>query len=167
MAKKKFVCEKPPGWTFLTLRPGWRNCIDFHFFPLSIRLNIFGYKILSCNSDNLISLPYSSRGYRRNILWDNTSDITLVLARRTIAGGRQQVAVEKLKLAWIIVKERFSGVPGNFHFGHAVFRKQSILFGSPSSLEFDQLLTNIWPYLSESNAKNNRQGGGRLFWTPD
>ena len=39
--KNEFVCEKPPGWTFFTPIPGRRNCADFHFFPLSIRINVF------------------------------------------------------------------------------------------------------------------------------
>ena len=102
----------------------------FPFFPSPNLYTCFCYKILSCKSDNRISLLYSSTGYGRNILWEDTKDFS----GRTNIRGRGEVAGCYRKFKTDLnncQKKRFSGLPGNFHFAHAVFRKQSIFFGSP------------------------------------
>ena len=92
------------------------------FSPLN-PYKCFCYKILSCKSDNRISLLYSFTGYGRNILWEDTKD----LSARTNNHSRWQVAAGVSNCR----KKRFSCLPGNFHFAHAVSRKQTIFFGSP------------------------------------
>ena len=52
------------------------------------------YKIVSCKSDNRISLLFSSTGYGWNILWENTKDFssrTNICSRREVAGGCRKI----------------------------------------------------------------------------
>ena len=113
-----------PGELFLPLYPAG-GIAPISIFPFLNPYKCFCYKIFSCNSDNRLSLLYSSTGYGRNILWEDTKDF----CARTNNSSRWQV-VGDCRIFKTGVnnyqKKRFSGLPGNFHFAHAVFRKQSI-----------------------------------------
>ena len=119
-----------PDELFLPLYPAG-GIAPISIFPFLNPYKCFCYKIFSCNSDNRLSLLYSSTGYGRNIFWEDTKDFSA----RTNNSSRWQV-VGDCRIFKTGVnnyqKKRFSGLPGNFHFAHAVFRKQSIFFGSPN-----------------------------------
>ena len=85
--RKKLVClRKTARVNFFYLLPGQRNCTDFYFFPLSIRINVF--VIRSCLVNLIIVYLSSIHPPVTEGTYCEKIHKTLVVALTSVAGGR-------------------------------------------------------------------------------